>query len=106
MSIVADIERIGLQNLILYVKHVAKKNMDLNNRERCMVCFGDPEDGFELIKHHISYFPEFVCFVHFKCHEAIHHRVETNQDMSIIKNDILVQYEDGDSRRFYSEMKE
>ena len=71
-----------------------------------MVCFCKPEENFELIKHHISYFPEFICYVHFKCHEAIHHRDDTNRDMSIIKNNILIQYGDGDSRRFYSEMKE
>ena len=67
----------------------------INNPKFCMVCFEPPEPGFELIKHHIQYFPEVVCFVHYKCHEAIHAG----------KRPDLIQYNEGDSRRFYEESK-
>ena len=63
----------------------------MNSRDMCLVCFKEPEKDFELIKHHIKYFPEVICFVHYKCHEAIHDG----------KRPELIQYDDGDSRRFY-----
>ena len=40
--------------------------MKLNTPEKCLVCFNEP-DEFELIKHHVQYFPEVVCYVHYNC---------------------------------------
>ena len=44
----------------------------LNNREKCIVCFQPPEPDFALIKHHVTYFPEKIAFVHYDCHKKIH----------------------------------
>ena len=64
----------------------------LNDRKKCLVCFKEPEQGFELIKHHVSYDPEIIAFVHYKCHAEIHDE----------KHPHLIQYQRGDSRRFYA----
>ncbi len=66
----------------------------LNKSTHCLVCFGLPEPEFKLVKHHVSYFPEIVCFVHYKCHKLIHDG----------KRPDLIQFKTGDSRKFY-EMK-
>jgi hypothetical protein len=67
------------------------KRRYMNSPGRCMVCMGEPEREFTLIKHHVSYFPEKIAFVHFECHRQIHDG----------KMPSLIQYADGDSRRFY-----
>ena len=64
--------------------------MKLNTPEKCLVCFNEP-DEFELIKHHVQYFPEVICYVHYKCHKEIHAG----------KHPHLIQYAAGDSWRFY-----
>ena len=63
----------------------------MNSPGRCIVCFGKPEKEFTLIKHHVSYFPEKIAFVHYSCHKKIH-------DGMVLS---LVQYANGDSRKFY-----
>mgnify|MGYP003152715350 CR=1 FL=1 len=60
-----------------------------------MVCFKEPEPEFILIKHHVSYFPEIIAFVHYECHKKIHN-APLNQ---------FIQYKKGDSRKFYSKLK-
>jgi len=45
------------------------------------------------VKHHISYFPEKVAWVHQKCHDKIH-----DPENPITH---LIQYEEGDSEKFY-----
>ncbi len=65
----------------------------MNSRDMCMVCFKPPEKNYELIVHHVSYFPEICCFVHYSCHNKIH-----DPDNPIRA---LIQYKDGDSRKFY-----
>ena len=67
--------------------------MYLNNRGMCIVCFECPEDGFQLIKHHVKYYPEVIAFVHHKCHESIHFEG---------KRPDLIQYQPADSRKFYA----
>ena len=69
----------------------------LNSRDKCIVC------GFErafntqtrmiepLVGHHITYFPAVIAWVHYHCHRKIHNNPITS----------LIQYEDGDSRRYY-----
>ena len=69
----------------------------LNNKDKCIVCFKEREKDFELIAHHVSYFPEIVAFVHYTCHAKIH---DLEKPISY-----LIQYEDGDSRKFYEEEK-
>lgn len=68
----------------------------MNNRNMCLVCFKPPliDDGNLLIKHHVSYFPELVAFVHYECHKAIH-----DPDTKLSH---LIQYKEGDSRKFYA----
>lgn len=63
----------------------------LNNSNICLVCFEKPEEDFNLIKHHVSYYPEVIAHVHYKCHKKIH-------DTPIKQ---FIQYRDGDSRKFY-----
>ena len=63
----------------------------MNSPGKCMVCFGNTEKEFTLIKHHVSYFPEKIAVVHYECHRKIHDG----------KVPSLIQYADGDSRRFY-----
>ena len=70
----------------------------------CMVCFGKPgvvkDVGstmiLRLIRHHISYFPEKIAFVHYECHRKIH-------DTPL---NVFIQYADGDSRKFYDMKRE
>ena len=69
----------------------------LNSRDKCIVC------GFErafdtqtrmiepLVGHHVQYFPAVIAWVHYHCHRKIHNNRITS----------LIQYEDGDSRRYY-----
>ena len=70
----------------------------LNCNTRCIVCFGEPEDNLSLIKHHVSYFPERIAFVHFACHNMIH-----DPDKPL---DLWIQYEPEDSKMFYKIKKE
>jgi hypothetical protein len=51
----------------------------------------EPEKDYELIKHHVTYFPEKVAFVHYECHKQIHNK----------PIDFLIQYGEGDARKFY-----
>ncbi len=69
----------------------------MNNRDTCIVCFKEREKDFELIGHHVSYYPEIIAFVHYQCHAKIH-----DPDKPIAH---LIQYEEGDSRKFYEEKK-
>ena len=67
----------------------------LNWNSRCAVCFKKPEKQFKLIKHHISYYPEYVAYVHFECHQLIH---EPESPLNM-----FVQYTASDSKRYYKE---
>lgn len=72
--------------------------MFLNTNTKCIVCFKEPEDNYNLIKHHVSYFPETIAYVHFNCHQKIH-----DPDNPL---DVWIQYEPEDSKKFYREKKE
>ena len=69
----------------------------LNSRDRCIVCgFGRAFDTQTrmiepLVGHHVQYFPAVIAWVHYHCHRKIHNNPITS----------LIQYEDGDSRRYY-----
>jgi hypothetical protein len=82
--------------------------IQINTNKKCVVCFGGVEkvDRINIKvngstkkiirpmeRHHIQYFPEVIAFVHRSCHEAIHEG----------KYPHLIQYQDGDSRKFYGE---
>jgi hypothetical protein len=72
----------------------------LNAPNICAVCLEGQsfdEDGkiISLIKHHVSYFPEKITHVHKHCHDVIHST----------KNHVLIQYDDGDGRKFYDNIK-
>tara|TARA_B100000029_G_scaffold31644_1_gene30131 strand:- start:4065 stop:4400 length:336 start_codon:yes stop_codon:yes gene_type:complete len=104
----------------------------LNSQGKCIVCFGPPKvepmngaeknDPFSkprnpnekvviekwqmvtipLVRHHVKYFDEsgnvyeIICYVHRECHKAIHDGQHPH----------LIQYNEGDSRKFYAMMKE
>ncbi len=74
----------------------------LNSRDFCIVCGNgrevDEESGMplELIKHHVSYFPELIAYVHYECHKKIH-------DAPL---NIFIQYSPGDSRQYYAKRPE
>ena len=75
----------------------------LNSQEQCIVCFGKPEkwengSDIALIKHHVSYFPQVIAFVHYECHAKIH---DLNKPLTH-----LIQYEKQDSVNFYKEKEE
>lgn len=38
----------------------------------CFACFKPIEVGMNLVKHHVSYYPELIVPVHSKCHSQIH----------------------------------
>ena len=69
----------------------------LNSENMCLVCFKEPEDNLNLIKHHVSYFPEVIAFVHYKCHNQINHTDNTLPH--------LIQYKRKDSKKFYKDKK-
>ena len=50
-----------------------------------------------LIKHHVTYFPEKIAFVHYDCHKKIH----GDPPMTL-----WIQYNDGDARKYYDLQKE
>ena len=74
-----------------------KKIKFLNGCEKCLVCGGDQTVNDEtqiiepLIRHHVSYFPELIVYVHYHCHEKIHNTPLTT----------FIQYSPGDSEKFY-----
>ena len=72
----------------------------LNGPEICLVCLKCPnfdENGktISLIKHHVSYFPQKIAHVHKQCHDEIH----------ATDNHVLIQYDKGDSKKFYDNLK-
>ena len=69
------------------------KRTYMNGREMCICCRGPPEKDAELIVHHVKYFPEVCCYVHWKCHNEIHEEPSRHPH--------LVQYGKGDGGRFY-----
>ena len=70
-----------------------KKYKFLNNDKKCYVCGRKPEDNYNLIKHHVKYFPcQIIAYVHFKCHQEIHDG----------KHPDLIQYKRQESEKFYS----
>jgi len=75
----------------------------LNSKDKCLICFGKPEkwenhQDIDLIKHHVSYFPQVIAFVHYQCHAKIH---DPNKPLTQ-----FIQYESGDSIKFYNEKEE
>ena len=74
-----------------------------NSCELCAVCFEGPvtdeetHERINLTKHHITYFPQKIAFVHTKCHDKIHDP----------KNPIkyLINFQERDSRKFYANQK-
>ncbi len=69
----------------------------LNDWNRCYLC-KKPRTELQLIKHHITYFPQKCCFVHYECHQKIH-----DPDNPVTE---LIGYSDGDARTFYEMIEE
>ena len=92
--------------------------LKLNDENMCIMCGkGLLEiNGYDLmVCHHVSYFPEIISFVHYLCHRKIHDIMTWEDDHGtlMITNDyignkmkthILIDYNQGDSRKYY-EMK-
>ena len=72
----------------------------MNKRDMFLVCFKPPLEGYGnmLVRHHVSYFPERIAFVHYECHKKIH------MEHTTIPH--LIQYNEGDSRKFYEQKKD
>ena len=74
----------------------------LNSSKNCMACGHDCSFDIEtkrqipLEKHHVTYFPQRIAFVHQECHFAIHHKG--------LRSD-LIKYSEGDGRKFYDQEK-
>jgi hypothetical protein len=70
-----------------------------NFYDTCAVCLqsydidNDTQIIEPLIKHHITYFPQKIAYVHNKCHKQIH------SNNNVLSN--FIQYENGDSNKFY-----
>ena len=70
----------------------------VNSPLKCLVCnkpHNSDSDGrlVKFIVHHLRYFPERVSFVHYECHQKIH---DIDNPLTI-----FIQYEKGDSKKFY-----
>ena len=66
-----------------------------NAMDRCGVCSQPPKDGLKMMKHHITYYPELIAFVHWECHNRIH---DPDNPLTI-----FIQYTREDSKKFYKE---
>ena len=72
-----------------------------NSCDKCAVCFqvqhvdNDTKMIEPFIKHHITYFPQKIAYVHDKCHKKIHATV----------NHTLIQYDEGDSNIFHGNLE-
>ena len=81
----------------------------MNQNTKCIACMGDREaeesptiiiNGkhpmlmIPLIKHHVSYNPQKIAYVHFACHQIIH-------DPNDNRYKHLIQFQDGESREYY-----
>ena len=72
----------------------------LNGPNICAVCskgpyFDEDDRTISLQKHHVDYFPQKIAHVHKQCHDKIH----------ATDNHFLIQYEQGDGRKFYDNLK-
>ena len=81
-------------------KHLTDSGVKSHNScDFCAVCFQGPSVDNDtntvepFIKHHITYFPQKIAYVHDKCHKLIHDP----------QNPLpwFIQYQEGDSRKFY-----
>jgi len=72
-----------------------------NSCDNCAVCFQGPsvDDDTKMIesmiKHHITYFPQKIAYVHDKCHKKIH----------ASDNHSLIQYDEDDGNIFHGNLK-
>lgn len=77
------------------VKPKKPKNIKtVNSNKFCLVC-GKPKKEFEFVKHHITYDPELICYVHYDCHKKIHDG----------KRPDLIQYTKSEREIFYGVKK-
>ena len=82
------------------------KTKFFNSHKRCIVCGGERTFDIQtrlverLYGHHMRYFPyPLVAWVHQKCHVNVH-------DPDNPKTKYLIQYEDGDSQKYYEQKKQ
>lgn len=80
----------------------------MNQNTKCIACGKGRQNGVKpikingkskrykipLIKHHVRYNPEVIAYVHYECHKIIH-------DPNDTRYKFLIQFEDGESRKYY-----
>ena len=77
--------------------YLESNTLYMNSADKCLVCsgernFNDDNNMYEpLVGHHVKYFPAVVAWVHYNCHKKIHDG----------KRPDLIQYENGDSVKYY-----
>ncbi len=91
---------INEQNHEQHEKMIYQNIQFINNCDYCLCCGKAPNIDINglvisLVKHHVSYFPQKIAYVHNECHNAIHTG----------KYPLLIQFEGGDSRKFYEQQK-
>jgi len=77
--------------------------MEYLNNNICICCFKPKytqetlgvTDDIPFEKHHVSYFPQKIAYVHHDCHSKIHQGLYPH----------LIQYSPGDGRKFWKEGK-
>jgi hypothetical protein len=81
-------------------KHLSDSGVASHNScDFCAVCFQSPSIDCDtnivqpFIKHHITYFPQKIAYVHDQCHKLIH---DSENPLTW-----FIQYDEGDSRKFY-----
>jgi len=93
------IQKILQQDEQYLVRSSADRNTYLNSRDRCIVCGSERAFDIEtrmiepLVGHHVKYFPPVIAWVHYKCHSKVH-----DTDNPLVQ---LIQYSDGDARKYY-----
>ena len=98
------IQKILQQDEQYLVRSSADRNTYLNSRDRCIVCGSERAFDIEtrmiepLVGHHVKYFPPVIAWVHYKCHSKVH-----DTDNPLVQ---LIQYSDGDARKYYETKKQ
>ena len=93
------IQKILQQDEQHLARSFAGRNTYLNSRNRCVVCGSERAFDIEtkmivpLVGHHVKYFPPVIAWGHYRCHKKIH-----DTDNPLVH---LIQYSDGDARKYY-----
>jgi hypothetical protein len=92
-----------IKGYVFVVRNVGMNQKPINGNGLCICCSKPKdviyclgvEDTLRFEKHHITYFPQQIAYVHHSCHKLIHDGQYPH----------LIQYNKGDSRKFWKEGK-